>query len=399
MFQTAAQEDPRSAAELEDEVFELERQLIAAREKLKTRRGDDDLNEAGAPPSLPLRPRRRQRRRDQQQHRQTGRSADDSFAEHHHLLLLSDSALPLGSFAFSSGLESYREHARAAAAAAVTTTANSSTSHRGQQHVGNTASSASRARAPPSPSWSFADFLPLSLSSYASTTLPFVLAAHRDPRALAELDDALDAATICTVGRRASCAQGRALLGIWEKSLVGELGLVEGRDGGGYSEDETGYDGSGEEEGEEWEEEDIDIPGIIKAFTALLRRSNTTTTTTTTTTSTATTLPSSSIPAVSAHLAPLFGTVSRALGLDAHQTAYIFMLSHVKALVSAAIRGGMFGPFQAQKILAGRDVRLLLPALIAREWDVPVEKAGQSAPVVDLWIGRHEILYSRVFNS
>jgi urease accessory protein len=28
-----------------------------------------------------------------------------------------------------------------------------------------------------------------------------------------------------------------------------------------------------------------------------------------------------------------------------------------------------------------------------------VEDAGLSVPVMDLWVGRHEVLYSRIFNS
>lgn len=58
-------------------------------------------------------------------------------------------------------------------------------------------------------------------------------------------------------------------------------------------------------------------------------------------------------PAVAAHLAPLFGAVCALVGLGLEQTAYVFLLGHVKALVSAAVRAGMFGPYQAQKTLAG----------------------------------------------
>ncbi|KAL2207621.1 hypothetical protein CC79DRAFT_757757 [Sarocladium strictum] len=232
----------------------------------------------------------------------------------HFLLLLSDSALPLGSFAFSSGLESYLAHGSR----------------------GTT---------------SFGSFLPSSLSTYASTSLPFVLAAHRHPNAVAELDDQLDAAIVCTVGRRASVAQGRALLSIWERSFRGTIPANE-------------------------------ESSILKQYAGLLRASS-----------------SDEIPEVSAHLAPLFGIVCAILGLSLRQTAYVFMLSHVKALVSAAVRASMFGPFQAQKVLASENVPRWIDMLIEREWDTPVEEAGQTVPVMDLWIGRHEVLYSRIFNS
>ncbi|KAK5662756.1 hypothetical protein OQA88_6163 [Cercophora sp. LCS_1] len=246
-----------------------------------------------------------------------------STTANHFLLLLSDSALPLGSFAFSSGLESYLAH------------------HKAGLHRRNTT-------VPPS----FSSFLPLSLSSYASTTLPFVLAAHRDPSTtnLIRLDDIQDATIICTVGRRASVAQGRALLSIWERSLAAALPLPE-RDG-------------------------------LKGFSAALKTAS-----------------GQELPPVSAHLAPLFGAVGRLAGLSLEQTAYVFVLGHVKALVSAAVRAGVFGPYQAQKTLAGQEVQEMIGEVVRKEWNTPVEGAGQCVPVMDLWFGRHEVLYSRIFNS
>lgn len=243
--------------------------------------------------------------------------------------MLADSALPIGSFAFSSGLESYLAH------------------HHQQQ------------RASSSPG-SFASFLPLSLSSLASSTLPFVLAAHRDPALLASLDDQLDAAVVCTVARRASVAQGRALLSIWERSFRPALASSSPA---------------------------VDAP-VLRRFAALLREG-----------SGRQSDDHHAPPLVSAHLAPLFGAVCAVVGLSLRQAAYVFVLSHVKALVSAAVRASMFGPYQAQKVLAGDEVQRMIDAVVDREWDTPVQEAGQSVPVLDLWVGRHELLYSRIFNS
>ncbi|KAH6611321.1 hypothetical protein Trco_001341 [Trichoderma cornu-damae] len=241
-----------------------------------------------------------------------------SSSSTHFLLLLSDSALPIGSFAFSSGLESFAAHSPRAS--------------------------------------SFGAFLPLSLSSFASTTLPFVLAAHRDPASLEALDDQLDASVICTVGRRASVAQGRALLSIWERSF--KANLPSGGESGAL---------------------------VLKNFSTLLRREGSRS--------------GGEAPLVSAHLGPLFGAICAIVGLTLRQTAYVFMLSHVKALISAAVRANMFGPYQAQKLLAGENVQAMIHAMVEREWHTPVEEAGQSVPIMDLWVGRHELLYSRIFNS
>jgi urease accessory protein len=108
---------------------------------------------------------------------------------------------------------------------------------------------------------------------------------------------------------------------------------------------------------------------------------------------------SNDLPAVSAHLGPLFGAIARLMGMSLEQTAYVFMLSHVKALLSAAVRASIFGPYHAQKVLASAGVRDGIDEVVKREWDTKVEDAGQSVPVMDLWVGRHEMLYSRIFNS
>ena len=180
-----------------------------------------------------------------------------------------------------------------------------------------------------------------------------MLEAHRHPSRLADLDDEYDAAVICTVGRRASIAQGRALLSIWERSFRSVLPATRAADA-----------------------------QILRDFSKTLRESA-----------------KEDLPLVSAHLGPLFGVICGIVGLSLRQTAYVFMLSHVKALVSAAVRASMFGPFQAQKVLAGEQIQRMIDVVIDREWNTPTEEAGQTVPVMDLWIGRHEVLYSRIFNS
>ncbi|KAI1809457.1 UreF-domain-containing protein [Poronia punctata] len=317
--------------ELENEIARLEAQLVEAKERLSSKKGATNPNtdprqqhgqrhissESASHTPVPITPT------------PSSRGTPLDLSSQHYLLLLSDSALPLGSFAFSSGLESYLAHGRSSNHSSTTTTSN---------HYKPT----------------FSSFLPLSLSSYASTSLPFTLAAHRDPSALSDLDDVLDASIICTVGRRASIAQGRALLSIWEKSFSHPQTIATTTQG----------------------QEKATSVKLLVEFSSLLRKSQ-----------------------VSAHLAPLFGAVSANLGLSLRQTAYVFLLSHAKALASAAVRAGVFGPYQAQKVLASAATQELLADLVEKHWDVPFEEAGQSVPVMDLWIGRHEMLYSRIFNS
>jgi len=99
------------------------------------------------------------------------------------------------------------------------------------------------------------------------------------------------------------------------------------------------------------------------------------------------------------HLPPLWGIITRILALPLRDTAYLFLFSHARTVVSAAVRASVLGPYQAQSVLASQELRGRIKELMARYWDTMAEDAGQSAPVVDIWVGRHECLYSRIFNS
>jgi len=272
----------------------------------------------------------------------------------HALLLLSDSALPLGAFAFSSGLESYIAH---------------------RKHTLTT--SASPTKAP-----SLADlesFLHLSLANTASTLLPYMLAAYRAPQTLGELDDELDASTPCTVARRASTVQGRALLTLWERALGSAVPAQQQQ-----QHDEEGVPSSNGET----------KPTTPAAVTAL--------------TSFATALKAPVSQEVrgdplavhpTAHFAPLFGAVTRALSVPEREAAYLFLLNHAKAVLSAAVRAGVMGPYQSHAVLAGARLREGIGCCVEREWGTETGDVGVTVPVMDLWVGRHEVLYSRIFNS
>ncbi|KAK2778569.1 hypothetical protein FQN52_004629 [Onygenales sp. PD_12] len=289
---------------IQDEVDDLERRLKDAKQRLKDSGGT--VPPPAFEPSIPL-------------------------SSPHSLLLLSDSALPLGSFAYSSGLESYIAHNKPL---------------------------------PPgtTPTTSFHNFLSLSLASIASTTLPYLLTAHRHPDQLEALDNDLDASTPCTVARRASIAQGLALLGVWERAFR-----------------------------EPYSSTDTTNPttrtaiSALSSFSELLKA----------------TPPPPSDPSLGAngHLAPLWAVVCVALGIDISHSAYIYMLNHAKAVLSAAVRASVMGPYQAQGVLASRWLQDVIAERVEGQWGVGVEEAGQAVPVVDLWVGRHELLYSRIFNS
>lgn len=102
---------------------------------------------------------------------------------------------------------------------------------------------------------------------------------------------------------------------------------------------------------------------------------------------------------VSGHFAPLWAVVCLALDIDLEQAAYVFMLNHAKAVLSAAVRASVMGPYQSQGVLAGNALQRTIAELLQKEWWTEPEDAGQVVPIMDLWMGRHELLYSRIFNS
>lgn len=249
------------------------------------------------------------------------------------MLLLSDSALPLGSFAFSSGLESYLAHHKQPASSP-------------QLPLFNT-------------------FLRLSLATLASTALPYVLAGYRNPADIETLDNDFDASTPCTVARRASIAQGRALLAVWERSFKTQYR---------HSSRSTDAHAPAESDGST----STIAVNALSSFSLALR---------------------SAPHELHAHYPPLWGVVSRVLGVPLDQAGYLFLFSHARTVMSAAVRASVMGPYQAQALLASRELQDRIRGLVSEGWEKMPQEAGQSVPVMDLWVGRHEKLYSRIFNS
>ncbi|OJD31583.1 urease accessory protein [Diplodia corticola] len=322
---------------LRDEIADLERRLKHAKSQLKAPPSPSDSGTLSVstaseraltpPPS---------------QASDAGMSPTFTPLTLHTLLLLADSALPLGSFAFSSGLESYLAHHRP--------------------------STASTSQVP-----AFHHFLRLSLHTLASTALPYVLAGHRSPHLIETLDNDLDASTPCTVARRASVAQGRALLAVWDRSFKSA-----------YQQPPQQFSSSSPSSSSSASD---DALAALARFQAALRAGTR-----------SSPLPPL-LPPPNAHFAPLWGLLTRVLGVEPHEAAYLFLFSHARTVTSAAVRASVLGPYQAQAVLADAGLRERVGGLVKAFWDTPVEDAGQSVPVMDLWVGRHEKLYSRIFNS
>jgi len=97
------------------------------------------------------------------------------------------------------------------------------------------------------------------------------------------------------------------------------------------------------------------------------------------------------------HFAPLFGVITRSLGLQCTRAAQLFFFQHLRGLIAAAIRLGIIGPLEGQALQhalgsVARDV-------LAQCHGLGIADAAQTAPLLEIWQGSQDRLYSRLFQS
>jgi urease accessory protein len=97
------------------------------------------------------------------------------------------------------------------------------------------------------------------------------------------------------------------------------------------------------------------------------------------------------------HFAPAFGAVARALGVSRSGAARLFFFQHLRGLVAAAVRLGIAGPMEAQALQHRLAPRA--QSVLSRCEMLAVADIAQTAPLLDLWQGTQDRLYSRLFQS
>ena len=173
------------------------------------------------------------------------------------------------------------------------------------------------------------------LTQAGSGSLPLVIASHADDRALSQLDALCDAFLSNPVANRASRAQGQALLMTCVRSFPNTS---------------------------------------LRSLNETVRRES-----------------------LRAHHAPMFGAVARALGIDRLATQELFLFLVCRGLISAAVRLGAVGVYEAQGLQrqAGQEIPGIAKAC---EGFAPLDIA-QTAPILDLVQSTHDRLYSKLFQS
>ena len=97
------------------------------------------------------------------------------------------------------------------------------------------------------------------------------------------------------------------------------------------------------------------------------------------------------------HLAPMFGFVTRTLGVDRREALASFLHLGLRGTLSAAVRLGCCGPTEAQAL--HQRLHADLDSALARALALGITDVAQTAPLVELIGATHDRLYSRLFQS
>ena len=179
-----------------------------------------------------------------------------------------------------------------------------------------------------------ASFVDDALWQAGSLGLPFVRAAHEHEGALPTLDARCDVLLAGHVANRASRTQGRALLDTAARIFGEPVARVQ---------------------------------GVVRA-----RR-------------------------LAAHHAPTFGAVLRAVDIERAEAQRLYLHLALRGVSSAAVRLGVIGPHEAQRIAhaAAPTMDEVMTACAERS----VDAAAQTSPMIEAMQGVQDRLYSRLFQS
>jgi len=91
------------------------------------------------------------------------------------------------------------------------------------------------------------------------------------------------------------------------------------------------------------------------------------------------------------HWSPVFGAVVATMELSEADAVQLFLFINLRGLVSAAVRLGIVGPLEGQAIQFATLQRADVSTINA--------EPAQASPMLDIWQGVQDRLYSRLFQS
>ena len=97
------------------------------------------------------------------------------------------------------------------------------------------------------------------------------------------------------------------------------------------------------------------------------------------------------------HLAPVFGAILSALNIDCRDAGRLYLYLVIRGVLSAAVRLGIVGSIHAQRLQA--ESRDDIERVLGRCCTLGDTELAQPSPLLDLFQGTHDRLYSRLFHS
>jgi urease accessory protein len=97
------------------------------------------------------------------------------------------------------------------------------------------------------------------------------------------------------------------------------------------------------------------------------------------------------------HLSPVFGIVVGSLDIERIHASRLFIFLHLRGLTASAVRLGIVGPMEAQSLQ--HQCGPFAEAVRIRSQHLTAQDIAQTAPLLEIWQGAQDRLYSRLFQS
>jgi len=98
-----------------------------------------------------------------------------------------------------------------------------------------------------------------------------------------------------------------------------------------------------------------------------------------------------------AHYAPVFGALMRELAVPRQTALRLFFFYQLRGVLAAAVRLNIIGPMEAQMLQQRASVKA--EEILDRCQTLTLDDLAQTSPLLDLWQGAQDRLYSRLFQS
>jgi len=108
-------------------------------------------------------------------------------------------------------------------------------------------------------------------------------------------------------------------------------------------------------------------------------------------------LPAGTAAVPCSHFAPVSGAGLGLLGLSRAAAGRMFIFSQLRSVLAAAVRLNIVGPMEAQQLQ--HRLALTAEAVLQACATLTLDDLAQTAPLLDLWQGAQDRLYSRLFQS